>query len=223
MAFDIARSLLQPDKLDNIIVIARLIRKSPLSNQMESYLMEQPELSCVVHERWRPPSWNAESLLALPSGSLGRTYVERQLEHGVTPKPLLSSEEIKSNSVYINHRLRETHDIAHILTGFGNDRIGELGLQAFSIAQYREPLAVMLVFGGLVKTLYERSELGPLLHSICLGLTLGLNAKCLLAQKFEEAWHLPLLEWRQRMGLPPDPQQTSLHSRQSLPPPPTPC
>ena len=32
------------------------------------------------------------------------------------------------------HRLRETHDIVHVLTGFGTDGPGELGLQAFNLA-----------------------------------------------------------------------------------------
>lgn len=217
MAFDIAKSLMRPDKLDDIIVIARLIRQSPLSSQMVAHLMSQPEMACMVKDRWRPPAWSSESLLALPSGSLGRVYVERQLEHGITPRPLLSTEVIACDSVYINHRLRETHDIAHVITGFGTDRLGELGLQAFSIAQYREPLAVMLVFGGIVKTLYEQSPLDPLLSSVCLGLTLGINAQCLLAQKFEESWELPLAVWRERIGIPLNPQHVTNTSLEALP------
>ncbi len=32
------------------------------------------------------------------------------------------------------HRLKGTHDIAHVLTGFGFDGASELGLQGFNLA-----------------------------------------------------------------------------------------
>ena len=48
------------------------------------------------------------------------------------------------------HRLRETHDIVHVLTGFGTDGPGELGQQAFNLAKNRSPLVAMLNFGGML-------------------------------------------------------------------------
>jgi ubiquinone biosynthesis protein Coq4 len=32
---------------------------------------------------------------------------------------------------FVIHRLKETHDIVHVLTGFGVDGISEIGLQGF--------------------------------------------------------------------------------------------
>ena len=103
------------------------------------------------------------------------------------------------------HRLRETHDIVHVLTGFGVDGAGELGLQAFNLAQNRSPLAVMLIFGGMLSALQNDEPLEPLLRALARGFEMGLSAQCMIAQKLEQGWERPLRDWRQQLGLPLDP------------------
>ena len=49
---------------------------------------------------------------------------------------------------------------------FGIDGPGELGLQAFNLAQVRSPLAVLLIFGGLLGTLQDDEPLVPLLRAL---------------------------------------------------------
>jgi ubiquinone biosynthesis protein COQ4 len=99
------------------------------------------------------------------------------------------------------HRLRETHDITHVLTGFGVDGPGELGVQAFNLAQNRSPLAVMLIFGGMLSALQNDQPLEPLLTALARGFELGLKAECVIAQKLEEGWDRPLADWRQQLRL----------------------
>ena len=100
------------------------------------------------------------------------------------------------------HRLRETHDIVRVLTGCGTDGVGELGLQAFNLAQVRSPLAVMLIFGGLLKTLQDDEPIAPLLQALSNGFAMGLSAGSLvIAQHFEDHWERPLSTWRDALGL----------------------
>ncbi len=98
--------------------------------------------------------------------------------------------------------MRETHDIVHVLTGFGTDGPGELGLQAFNLAQNRSPLAAMLIFGGILKGLQDDEPLEPLLTALARGFDLGLRAPCVIASKLEDGWELPLGEWQRQLGLP---------------------
>jgi hypothetical protein len=51
--------------------------------------------------------------------------------------------------------------------------VGELGLQAFNLAQVRSPLALLLIFGGLLGTLKNDEPLEPLLRSLALALPPG--------------------------------------------------
>ena len=86
--------------------------------------------------------------------------------------------------------MRETHDIWHVATGFGTDVAGELGLQAFYLAQLKAPLSTLLLSVGMLNTfLYAMDDRdwrmrnivrgwlmgkeGPLLRRLRLGRPLG--------------------------------------------------
>jgi ubiquinone biosynthesis protein COQ4 len=68
---------------------------------------------------------------AHPPQSLGRAYAAYFGANNITPfdPPALP---VDSNQDYITTRLRETHDVVHVVTGYGTDDIGELELQWFN-------------------------------------------------------------------------------------------
>jgi len=198
----LATFLKQPDSLDGVFAVARSLQDSPLSAQMFRHLLANPELAALVESNWRPGSIDLESLGALPEGSLGHVYAHQLRSQGLTPDSLIDPSPIHSPEEYITHRLRETHDIVHVLTGFGIDGPGELGLQAFNLAQNRSPLAVMLLFGGMLSALQNDEPLEELLEALSRGFALGLKAHCVIAQRLEDGWDRPLADWRQELGLP---------------------
>lgn len=205
MVAGLAAFLRHPDQLDSVFGVVRSLQGSPLSAQMQRHLLENPAMASLVESRWRPAPIDLDQLSALPEGSLGRTYADQLRSLGLTPESLVDPRPITSPAEYISHRLRETHDIIHVLTGFGTDGPGELGLQAFNLAQVRSPLAVLLIFGGLLSTLQNDEPLEPLLHALVRGFELGLAAKCVVSHRLEEGWERPLGEWRRELGLPDAP------------------
>jgi ubiquinone biosynthesis protein COQ4 len=68
----------------------------------------------------------------------------------------------------------------HVLTGFDIDGPGELGLQAFNLAEVRSPLAVLLIVGRLLGTLQDDEPLEPLLRELARGFEQGLPEAPLL-------------------------------------------
>ena len=90
----------------------------------------------------------------------------------------------------------------HLVTGLGSSVNGELGLQAFCLAQVRIPLPVLLIAGGLLKTLLNApEELGELLEQIAIGYRMGAKAKPFLAQRWEDGWERPLQDWRRELDI----------------------
>ena len=65
---------------------------------------------------------------------------------------------VQDDASYILLRLRQTHDIWHLITGFGTDVAGELGLKAFELAQTRRPMALVLLTFGLLKALIKTPD-----------------------------------------------------------------
>jgi ubiquinone biosynthesis protein COQ4 len=202
MVAGLAAFLKNPTQLESVFGVARSLQGSPLATQMQRHLLENPAMAALVAEGWRPGPIDMAALAALPEGSLGRTYAEQLQRLNLTPESLIDPRPITTAAEYITHRLRETHDIIHVLTGFGIDGPGELGLQAFNLAQVRSPLAVLLIFGGLLGTLQDDE---PLLRALARGFEMGLAARCLISAKLEEGWERPLADWRRELGLPEAP------------------
>ena len=202
MVAGLAAFLKNPTQLESVFGVARSLQGSPLATQMQRHLLENPAMAALVAEGWRPGQIDMAAMAALPEGSLGRTYAEQLQRLNLTPESLIDPRPITTAAEYITHRLRETHDIIHVLTGFGIDGPGELGLQAFNLAQVRSPLAVLLIFGGLLGTLQDDE---PLLRALARGFEMGLAARCLISAKLEEGWERPLADWRRELGLPEAP------------------
>lgn len=201
----LARFLQHPDSLESVFAVAGSLKDSPMARQMQRHLLEHPGMAALVEQGWRPAPIDREALSRMPQGSLGHTYALQLQRLGISPDSLIDPAPIRGPSDYIVHRLRETHDIVHVLTGFGIDGPGELGLQAFNLAQNRAPLAVMLIFSGLLKTLQDDEPLEPLLNALARGFQLGLQAELVIAAKLEEGWDRPLVDWRRELRLSQEP------------------
>jgi ubiquinone biosynthesis protein COQ4 len=201
----LSRFLQNPDSLESVFAVAGSLKDSPLSTQMQRHLLEHPAMAALVAEHWRPAPIDLKALAQMPPGSLGHTYANQLRSLGITPESLIDPRPITGPADFITHRLRETHDIVHVLTGFGIDGPGELGLQAFNLAQNRSPLAVMLIFGGMLKALQDDEPLEPLLSALARGFQLGLQAELVIAARLEEGWERTVEDWRRELNLPLNP------------------
>ena len=111
-------------------------------------LLAEPEGSRLLTERPSLASGAVDfaALLALPPGTLGHQYVRFYDQPGV--RPLQSRERTLSNGQYIAQRMRETHDLHHLLTGFGTDTISEHELQAYQYGNLGTPTSLLALLGS---------------------------------------------------------------------------
>lgn len=77
------------------------------------------------------PTCTLPELRALPPGSFGHAYGAFLDKHGLSPLLLTDAvgPEIRARDAYGN-RYAGTHDILHVLTGFGPDHMREMGVLA---------------------------------------------------------------------------------------------
>lgn len=155
----------------------------------------------LVQDRYIAPAPDLDALLQYPQDSLGYYYAAALTEAGFDPE-FYRAIAVQDDASYILLRLRQTHDIWHLITGFGTDVAGELGLKAFELAQTRRPMALVLLTFGLLKALLKAPDtLATLLPTISQGYQLGLRTQPLLSQKWEEQWDKPLQQWQQELGI----------------------
>ncbi len=190
-----------PGKTDSVYDIEDGLHAIEATRLAVEYAKSQPGVAPLFAERYLAPSPNLEALLQLPPESLGYAYAKYITDAGFDPN-FYRKEVVTDDVTYFFMRMRQTHDVWHIVTHFGVDVKGELGLKAFELAQVRRPLAAMLVAGGVLECLIKHPEtMSELLDQIALGYRLGMQAQPLLAQKWEEHWERPLTEWRSQLGI----------------------
>lgn len=189
-----------PNDTESVFDIADAMGRTEAQTAAVAYLKSIPEVAQIIAERYITPVPDMKYLLSLPKDSLGYIYSSHMTEANFDPE-FYRKVVIEDDFTYIVLRMRQTHDIWHTVTGFGVDVLGEIGLQAFQLAQNRSPLAVMLMAGAILHTIRASENLNALMQVIDRGYRMGLQAKPFLSQKWEEAWEKPLTEWRAQLGV----------------------
>ena len=171
------------------------------------FMLEDPRIAELCRERYTGKPYTPAELIQYPPGSLGHEFAKCMIENDYDPEFYRDyyGEEpyvFRTDEEYLRFRVRQTHDIVHVLTGFGvSDFPGELGMQAFHAAQTRRPFSIALVGLGFLRIILQPRELPQTLHQIAKGLTMGFAARSLVAERFEEDWSRPVEEWRKELGL----------------------
>jgi ubiquinone biosynthesis protein COQ4 len=100
-------------------------------------LADRPDLLAALSDR--------ASLATLPEGSFGRSYLAFMQEAGLSAQGLVDAELERENALqhtmdpdmrWLSDRGRDSHDLWHVLTGYGRDEAGEAALLAFTFAGY---------------------------------------------------------------------------------------
>lgn len=173
---------------------------SPAFEQAVADMQQVPEVAAIIAERYIAPPHDVAALRQLPPDSLGYAYASNLQQAGFDV--IVADVPITSNVRYVEYRWQQTHDIWHVVTGFDPSPIGEMGLQAFYLAQFRLPLSSLLIANALIgATVLKPESLSPLLNAIAQGWQMGELAKPLIAQKWEEAWEKPVSVWQQELHI----------------------
>ena len=148
------------------------------------------------------------SLEKLPEGSLGREYLAFCDREGITPGGLVEASDavpmapgLSDDERWFIDRMRDSHDLWHVLTGYRTDLTGELSVLTFSLAQQWGPGLSLLVLGGLVET-YKSGEIGAHARKLVADAwRTGRRANWFPAAPWEEWLARPLDEVRFAMGV----------------------
>jgi ubiquinone biosynthesis protein Coq4 len=193
--------LRDPSQTESVYDVEDGLRYSKATKQAIDFVKSKPGVTELIAERYTPPKVDIEALLKLPEDSIGHTYASYIKESGFDPN-FYRQLKVEDDVSYVLLRMRQTHDIWHIVAGFTTDVAGELGLKAFELAQTRRTMAAVLLAGGLLSTLFKSPEnLDYLLDRIAVGYRMGAKAKPFLAQKWEDNWEQPLATWRDELGV----------------------
>jgi len=198
--FRIVRALPSGDR------VYRRLRRSESGRRL---LDERPSLLAVLNDR--------DALLAMPPGSLGRCYGEFMASEQISADGLVAASvdggdgrPVPEAQQFVGERLRDMHDLWHVVTGYGRDLLGEAALLAFTFAQTRTLGIGVIVGHALWKA---RGDFAPARGIIWHGFRRGMRAEWLPAQEWEKLLPLPLEDVRERLRVGDPPAYTQLRSQ----------
>jgi ubiquinone biosynthesis protein COQ4 len=208
-----------PDRTDQVFVIIdalggnsgeKQFRRFSTTTVGQRVLSEERDILAVLNDR--------DTLHLLPEGSLGKTYATFMSAENISADGLVNASMDEGG----NHnrddvdrrrygvRLRDSHDLWHVATGYSRDLLGEAMLLTFTFAQIRNPgigviVAMAYLRGGsipgarrMIRQAYKR----------------GQKATWLPGADWEALLLRPLAEVRSELGLQDIPVYQEMRSRE---------
>lgn len=150
-----------------------------------------------------------DAIKALPAESVGRAYVAFMEREGLSAAGLVAESEkwwagqdvYDDDAEFYGNRLRDTHDLFHVLTGYGRDQLGEISVLAFSHSQNKSRGNLFIAYIGA----WDLRKIAPrgskIISVVNEGRRNGKLAKKLVAEDIPALLTEPLEAARARLGI----------------------
>lgn len=192
--FRIFESLPSKDFMPRIAALA-------LSEQGEELRRTEPRLPEILDDH--------AALRRTPKGSLAHAYCDFMEAEGLSAAGLVAEAERSGRPRYPDlvewylNRSRDTHDMFHVLTGYGRDALGEASVLLFTHGQQPSQGHLLIGYAGaanIKKTV--KGTRAPVLGAAREAHRIGNGAPPLIAQPIRQLLERPLDEVRAALRIP---------------------
>ncbi len=207
----LGRLIQDPEQTEQVFVVMRSLTGDALTRGHARFaatavgrhvLTNATDLLTVLNDR--------AALAQLPDGSLGRAYLDFVTRAGITADGLVAASDVNaaeyaaldpSEAIYAR-RLRDMHDLWHVVTGFATQPFGEVCVVAFSYAQTQNLGFAVIALIGALKIARESAQSG-VLRAAWQAYRIGRRAAWMPGVDWEGALAKPLATVRAELRLSP--------------------
>jgi ubiquinone biosynthesis protein COQ4 len=200
----LGKVLVDPEKTDQVLVFSIYANAGSMPKRIHRFF-ETADGQRLYEERRTIDSRSVDldALAAMPEGTLGHAYAHFLASRGLSPAVFDNppSEVSDPQMQYVVQRMRQTHDLWHVVTGHDTDPGSEVALQAFTFAQVRAPSSAILAAMGTLRAIRQKPSVA---RDVVTSFRSGVRANRLPSFPWEDHWATPLHEVRRMLGLPAD-------------------
>ena len=162
-----------------------------------------------------------ERLLAMPQGSLAHAYRDFMDTQGLTAQGLVDEFDRFAKDIedgrpadfkWYNNRLRDTHDMLHVLTGYSRDALGETCVLAYSYQQHSGLGIQFIAYMGAMEVRRWAPKGAPVIGAIREAAKRGKAARNIEHYDLLDLLPRPLEEVREMLGVPPMVKYPQVHA-----------
>ncbi|KPM13837.1 hypothetical protein WG75_12155 [Citromicrobium sp. WPS32] len=177
------------------------VRELTLSEQGERLRAEEPYLPPILDDH--------ETLRKLPQGSVAHAYCDFMEREGLSAAGLVAEADKLGRPKYddlvqwFGFRSRDTHDLMHVLTGYGRDALGEQCVLLFTYGQQPSHGHLLIGYAGAwnIKKMTGRSK-APVYKAVRQAQRTGTACPALVGMSIRELLAMPLDEARAKLNIP---------------------
>lgn len=177
------------------------VRALVLSERGERLRRDEPFLPPILDDH--------EALRKLPAGTVAHAYCDFMEREGLSAAGLVAESEKNGRRIYpdlvqwYGFRQRDTHDLMHVLTGYGRDALGEQCVLLFTHGQQPAPGHLLLGYAGAYNIVKQVRSKAPIWRAVREAHSLGKTCPPLIAQSIRELLAMDLADARQKLGITP--------------------
>ena len=176
-------------------------RALTLSEQGDRLRTEEPALAPILDDH--------ESLRTLPLGTVAHAYCDFMEREGLSAAGLVAESEKTGRPKYddliqwYGFRQRDTHDLMHVLTGYGRDALGEQCVLLFTHGQSPAPGHLLLGYAGAYNITKQVKSSAPVWRAVREAHRLGKACPPLIEMSIRELLAMDLIDARSKLGITP--------------------
>jgi len=186
------------------------VQNLTLSEHGEALRLSEPSLPEILDDH--------AALRKTPKGSLGHAYCDFMEGEGLTAAGLVAESDRLGRSKYddlvqwFGDRSRDTHDLFHVLTGYGRDALGEQCVLLFTHGQSPTQGHLLIGYAGSanIKKMVWRSK-APVMGAVREAKATGRGAPPMIEQPIRELLNQPVDEVRKALNIPEPTQYRECH------------
>jgi ubiquinone biosynthesis protein COQ4 len=207
-----------PDDTAQVFKIISALAGNAGERQFERFLSSEHGPAILAEKRSLLDRLSDRAYLAsLPDDSLGGVYRDFTDREQISPTGLIEASEAAPNDgqpidperMLFGNRMRDSHDLWHVVTGYGRDLIGEASLLAFTYGQTRNRGIGFIVLVAYIRAGRVSPEPRAMIRG---GLRRSKNASWLPSADWEALLERPLDEVRKTLGVVPVESYSELRS-----------
>ena len=177
------------------------VRNLVLSEHGERLRREEPYLPPILDDH--------ETLRKLPQGSVAHAYCDFMESEGLSAAGLVAEADKLGRRRYgdlvewFGFRSRDTHDLMHVLTGYGRDALGEQCVLLFTHGQQPSHGHLLIGYAGALNI--KRGAKGskaPVFKAVRQAQKTGAACPALVAMSIRELLAMDLQEARKKLNIP---------------------
>ena len=176
------------------------VRNLVLSEQGERLRAEEASLPSILDDH--------AALRRMPAGSVAHAYCDFMEREGLSAAGLVEESVRAGRPTYpdlvqwYGYRLRDTHDLMHVLTGYGRDALGEQCVLLFTHGQNPSHGHLLLGYAGALHMKRQVTSHAPVLKAVRQAHRTGRACPSLVGMSIRELLATDLAEARAKLNIP---------------------